>query len=160
MLKRSVSHFLISATGKFWILCYHIMKDASKQKATRRRTQQITPYMTANTTKLCTPGSIISEMLLFNASSIQNKFIPYGWKMSILAYEKNIECNHISLKIYTTLSKDKVAVPKQRNSECLKLEGISALQATKISTLALGLSGPAAEVRAIVWTLSDHLRNS
>lgn len=70
MLKKSVSYFLIPATGKFCILCYPIMKDASKQKSTRLHTQQITLYVIANTTKLCTLGSIISEMWLFNASSI------------------------------------------------------------------------------------------
>lgn len=33
MLKKSVSHFLIPTTVKFCVLSYHIMKDASKQKA-------------------------------------------------------------------------------------------------------------------------------
>jgi hypothetical protein len=69
MLKKSVSYLLISAMGKFCILCYPIMKDASKQKSTRLHTTDYSEVI-ANTTKLCTPGSIISEMWLFNASSI------------------------------------------------------------------------------------------
>lgn len=47
-LKESVSHSLISATGKFCILCYPIMKDASKQKCTRLHT---TDYYTVRNCK-------------------------------------------------------------------------------------------------------------
>lgn len=79
--------------------------------------------------------------------------------MSILVYEKNIDCNYISFKIYIILSKDKVVVLKQRNLECFKLEGISVLQVIKIFILVLGLSGLVVEVRVIVWILFDYLRN-
>lgn len=44
----------------------------------------------------------------------------------------------MSLKIYTILCKDKVRITKIKNSECLKLQSISSLLTTKISTLVLG----------------------
>lgn len=52
---------------------------------------------------------------------------------------KKIKCNHRSLKIYTILYKHKMVQPRLRNSECLILQGMSSLLATKISTLAVGL---------------------
>ena len=52
---------------------------------------------------------------------------------------KKIKCNHRSLKIYTILYKHKMVQARLRNSECLKLQGMSSLLATKISTLAVGL---------------------
>lgn len=96
------------------------MKDASKQKVTGSpHTQQMTLHVIANPTKLCTPGSIISEMLLFNASTVWKKIHSMWMKDEYITPNmgKNIKRNNISLQIYTIVRKDKVVAPKLRNSE-------------------------------------------
>lgn len=59
MLKKSVSNFLVSATGKSCIFCYRIMLPVNSHLPAH--TPVCTVYVTANTTKLCTPRSVSLE---------------------------------------------------------------------------------------------------
>lgn len=101
MLKKSVSLFLIPTTGKIHRLCYRVMKDASKQKVTGPpHTQQMTLHVIANPTKLCTPGSIISEMLLFNASTVWKKIHSIWMKDEYITPNMGKNINLKSIPLY------------------------------------------------------------